>query len=90
MEFADGRWIGGREMETKREYRFTVIIESCEEGGYFATCPVFPGCHVEGESYEETISEMRLAINAFIADYKEEGETIPEDDVTVTTLRIAV
>jgi predicted RNase H-like HicB family nuclease len=58
-----------------------------KKGGYFATCPVFPGCHVEGESYEETISEMRLAINAFIADYKEEGETIPEDDVTVTTFR---
>ncbi len=77
-------------METTREYRFTVIIEPCEEGGYFAACPAFPGCHVEGESYEETISEMRSAISAFIADYKEEGETIPNDDVTVTTLRVAV
>ena len=77
-------------MKKKQEYRFTVIIEPCEEGGYFAMCPAFPGCHVEGETYEETLKEMRLVIDAFIADYKEEGEPIPEDDVTVTTLRVAV
>ncbi len=77
-------------MKKKQEYRFTVIIEPCEEGGYFAMCPAFPGCHVEGETYEETLKEMRSVIDAFIADYKEEGEPIPEDDVTVTTLRVAV
>jgi predicted RNase H-like HicB family nuclease len=77
-------------MKKKREYRFTVIIEPCEEGGYFATCPAFPGCHVQGETYEETLNEMRSAIDAFIEDYREEGETIPEGDVTVTTLRVAV
>jgi len=77
-------------MKKKREYRFTVIIEPCEEGGYVASCPAFPGCHVEGDSYEETISEMRSAINAFIEDYEEEGDPIPDDDVTVTTLRVAV
>lgn len=46
----------------KREYRFTVIIEPCEEGGYFAMCPAFPGCHVEAESYEEALNEMKAAI----------------------------
>ena len=77
-------------MDKKKEYRFTVVVEPCEEGGYFAMCPAFPGCHVEGETYEETLNEMRAAIDAFIEEYKEEGEKIPEDDVTVTTLRVAV
>jgi predicted RNase H-like HicB family nuclease len=77
-------------MRRKKEYRFTVIVEPCSEGGYFAMCPALPGCHVEGETYEETINEMKSAIDAFIEDYIEEGETIPEDDVTVTTLRVAV
>lgn len=77
-------------MQEKKEYRFTVIIEPCEEGGYFATCPAFPGCHVEGETYEETLREMKAAIDAFVEDYKEEGELIPEDDVTITTLKVAV
>ncbi|MBI4792102.1 MAG: type II toxin-antitoxin system HicB family antitoxin [Deltaproteobacteria bacterium] len=74
----------------KHEYRFTVIIESCEEGGYFAMCPAFPGCHVEGDTYEETLREMKAAINAFIEDYRAEGEPIPDDEVTITSLRVAV
>jgi len=77
-------------MDEKREYRFTIIIETCEEGGYFAMCPAFPGCHVEGETYEETLSEMRAAIDAFIEDYKAEGESIPDDEFTITTLKVAV
>jgi predicted RNase H-like HicB family nuclease len=71
-------------------YHFTVIIEPCEEGGYFATCPAFPGCHVEGETYEETLQEMKSAINAFIEEYRAGGEPIPDDEVTVTTLKVAV
>jgi predicted RNase H-like HicB family nuclease len=81
---------GGIDMGEKKEYRFTVIIEPCEEGGYFAMCPAFPGCHVEGDTYEETLAEMKLAIDAFIEDYIVEGEPIPNDDVTITTLKVAV
>jgi len=65
-------------MTEKNEYRYTVIIEPCEEGGYFAMCPAFPGCHVEGETYEETLHEMKSGINAFIRDYLEEGEPLCE------------
>jgi predicted RNase H-like HicB family nuclease len=53
-------------------------------------CPAFPGCHVEGETYEETMDEMRAAIDAFIEDYQAEGEPIPDDEVTITTLKVAV
>jgi len=74
----------------KKEYRFTVVIEPCEEGGYFAYCPALPGCHVEGETYEQTLAEMRLSIDAFLEDYKSGGQLIPDDDVTVTTLKVAV
>lgn len=77
-------------MGKKKEYRFTVIIEPCEEGGYFAMCPAFPGCHVEGDTYEDTLGEMKAVIDAFIEDYRQEGEPIPEDDVTITTLKVAV
>ncbi|MEK6764998.1 MAG: type II toxin-antitoxin system HicB family antitoxin [Planctomycetota bacterium] len=63
-------------MSKDKTYRFTVIVEPCEEGGYFAQCPAFQGCHVEGETYEETMSEMRKTINAFIEDYlKDAGLT---------------
>jgi predicted RNase H-like HicB family nuclease len=61
-------------MRKKQKYRFTVIVEPREEGGYFAMCPEFPGCHVQGETYEATLKEMNSVINALIEDYKEEGE----------------
>jgi predicted RNase H-like HicB family nuclease len=77
--------MGDSEMGKKKEYRFMVVIEPCEEGGYFAMCPAFPGCHVEGETYEETLNEMRTAIDAYIEDYREEGEPIPDDNVVPTS-----
>ena len=74
----------------EHEYQFTIIMEPCEEGGYYAECPSLPGCHVQGDTYEETLSEMRSALSAFLDDYRNEGEAIPEDSVTVTYLKIAI
>ena len=74
----------------KKEYRFTLVIEPCEEGGFFAYCPALPGCHVEGETYEETVTEMRRSIDAFLEDYKAEGQAIPDEEFTVTSLKVAV
>ncbi|MBI2339142.1 MAG: type II toxin-antitoxin system HicB family antitoxin [Deltaproteobacteria bacterium] len=73
-----------------QQYHFTVIIEPCEEGGYYAECPAFQGCHVQGETYEETLGEMRHAVHAFIEEYRKHKEAIPDDQVTVTSLRVAV
>ncbi|MGR3177691.1 MAG: type II toxin-antitoxin system HicB family antitoxin [Candidatus Anammoxibacter sp.] len=77
-------------MGEAKTYRFTVIVEQCEEGGYFAQCPAFQGCHVEGETYEETMSEMRKSVNAFMQDSLNDGEKIPDDEFTVTSLKVAL
>ena len=77
-------------MQNAKEFRYTIIIEPCEEGGFFAMCPAFPGCYVQGETYEETINEMRSSIKSFIEDYIEENENLPEDDLTITSLKVAV
>ncbi len=73
----------------KSEYYFTVIIEPCEEGGYYGECPSLQGCHVQGETYEETLNELRHAVNGMIEELKKSGEEIPQDSVTVTSLHIA-
>lgn len=77
-------------MQNGKEFRYTIIIEPCEDGGFFAMCPAFPGCHVQSDTYEETINEMRSSIKSFIEDYIEENETLPEDDLTITSLKVAV
>ena len=79
-----------RRSKPRIEGRFTVVIETCTEGGYFAECPVLAGCHVEAETYEEVVAEMRAAIRAYLADLVAAGEPIPKAEITVTSLNVAV
>ena len=45
-----------------KKYKVRVIIDPCEEGGYFATCPALPGCHAEGETYLEALENIQAII----------------------------
>lgn len=72
-------------------YQYTVFIESCEEGGYFADCPSLAGCHVQGETLEETLKEMRAAIDAYLADLRSRRESIPKPrQVTIASIGVSV
>lgn len=79
-----------RRFGMKKERSFTVAIEPCEEGGYFGTCPTLPGCHVQGETYEETLSELKAAIEAMIEDYLEDGDELPTGEISITTIKVPV
>ena len=76
--------------EGKMEYTFKVIVEECEEGGYYAECPAFQGCHVEGETYEELMNELRRVITDFVDEYKKNGEEIPVDNYSIASVRVPV
>lgn len=41
---------------------FMAIIESAEEGGYWAICPEVPGANGQGETVEEAKRNMAQAI----------------------------
>jgi len=56
---------------------YPIVIESCEEGGYFVDCPVLQGCHAEGDSYAEAIENIEDVIKAHIAIRKKHKEFIP-------------
>lgn len=69
---------------------YKIVIEECEEGGFYAECPAFPGCHVEGETFEETMQEMKQALRVFIDDYIERKEDLPSDKFIVTSIQVTV
>lgn len=71
-------------------YNYKVVVEECEEGGFYAERPAFPGCHVEGETYEETMKEMKEAIKVFINDYISRNEDLPTDRFAVTSVQIGI
>lgn len=39
-----------------------VLRPDPEDGGYVVSCPALPGCHSQGETVEEALSNIREAI----------------------------
>lgn len=72
-------------------YKFPVIIEKDEDGFYVADCPDLQGCHAQGKTLEEAISNIRDAIKLHLKILKEEKQEIPVvEPVSLTSLEVAV
>jgi predicted RNase H-like HicB family nuclease len=61
------------------EYRYTVLFEPAEEGGYVVTCPALPGLVTEGDTYEEAHARALEAIGAYLESLQKDGLPIPAD-----------
>lgn len=51
---------------------FTAIVRPAPEGGYWATCIEVSGANGQGETVEETIENLKEAIELILEDRKEE------------------
>ena len=67
-----------------------MIFEREEDGGYHAFCPVLKGCHSQGDSFEEALENITEAIELYIESLLEDGEAIPEENVIIKPIRIAI
>ena len=73
-----------------RRYKFTVVIEK-DKDGYYAFCPELQGCYTQGDSYEETLVNIKDAIQLHIEDRLANNEEIPvSESVSLTSLEVAV
>ena len=63
-----------------REYRYTVLFEPAEEGGYVVTCPSLPGLVTEGETLEEAREMAAEAIRGYLESLAKAGLPIPPED----------
>ena len=73
-------------------YTFTVIIEK-DEDGYFANVPEMQGCYTQGDTYEETIENVKDVIALHIESRLEHNEPVPnsrENMLTVSTVSVKV
>ena len=57
--------------------QFTVVIEADADGGYYALCPMLPGCYSQGETLEETKRNIREAIQCHLESLLKDGEPLP-------------
>ena len=46
--------------------KLKVIIHEAEEGGYWAEVPALKGCFSEGDSYEETLENIKEAMEGWL------------------------
>ena len=67
-----------------KKYKVRVIIETCEEGGYFAACPSLQGCHAEGETYLEALENNQDIIRIHLESRAELG-MLTSDQTEVTS-----
>ena len=54
------------------------IFYSDEDEGFIAVVPELPGCSAFGETEEEALSEVKVAIGLWLETARQEGREIPE------------
>jgi len=55
-----------------------IIYWSNEDEGFIAEVPELPGCMADGETYQETVSNVEVIIQEWIETAKELGHPIPQ------------
>jgi len=46
--------------------RFKVVLEPSDEGGYTVYVPSLPGCISEGDTFEESLENIKKAIELYL------------------------
>lgn len=64
-------------------YTYKLHLHKEPEGGYTVTVPSLPGCITFGESTDEAIAMAKEAIELYIEELTQRGESIPDDKNTL-------
>jgi antitoxin HicB len=62
------------------DYRYVVLFEPAEEGGYVVTCPALPGLVTEGDTLEEARAMAAEAIRGYLESLAKDGLPMPPED----------
>lgn len=58
-------------------YNLPVIVEKDQDGFFVADCPEIQGCHAQGNTLEQALTNIRDAIKLHLKILKEEKQDIP-------------
>jgi len=70
-------------------HHYTVIIEREDDGSFHAFCPALPGCHSQGDTYEEIVRNITEAAGLYIESLKAHGEPAPSEDMIIKPIHVA-
>ena len=63
-----------------------VLIYPGEDGYWVVECPSLPGCISQGLTKEEAITNIRDAIQEYVASLEDDGMPVPEDRLEAEVL----
>jgi predicted RNase H-like HicB family nuclease len=65
-----------------------VIVYRDEDGNWCASCPSLPGCHSQGDTREEAITNIKEAIALYIEALKADNLPVPNETREVVTVDV--
>lgn len=68
--------------------RFAVALERDEDGFIVASCPSLPGCHSQGLTRQEALSNVAEAIRGYVASMRKHQDDIPNVDWEVVEVAV--
>jgi len=68
---------------------YTVVFELEEDGGYSAWVPDLPGCTSQGDTQEETLANIREAIECYVEGLHKLGRPAPEARTEVKVIEVS-
>lgn len=72
-----------------RAFQYTVILHRDPDNqGYWAEVPALPGCVSQGKTKEETLRNVREAIELHIEAMREDGEDVPVEESTKVVVEV--
>jgi predicted RNase H-like HicB family nuclease len=70
--------------------KVTVIIEK-DENGYYAYCPELTGCQSQGETLEETMKNIREAVDLYVETLsQEERKLYLSKEILTTAVEVSI
>ena len=57
--------------------KFRVIIEQDEDSIFTAECPTLPGCVSQGKTREESLNNLRDAVQGYVESLRKHNEAVP-------------
>lgn len=74
-------------MSKKNNLEYPFVIYPAEEGGYVAEVPSLKGCLAQGETLEETLSEIKIVTELWVESALDNGEKLPNIKLEVENFK---
>ncbi len=70
---------------------YTILIHQAEEGGFWSEVPALPGCYSQGETIDQTLQNIKEAIESHLIALKEDLVAAPiEESLFIGKVRVEV